>query len=436
MLYANTTLIWPTSKNDPNSMIPKTADLRGINYYYRAKHLITYNATDSKFLCIKDTSGYIYRSIFQQGLDGDIIDTCIIGDLIYVLSYMGMGKLSIYQGSLQSGYDDGIISFIEYQLPFYTPSIANTNGETFLTDGQMRYLCYHPRYCSIFNKGTDLMLLLGLRPYSNNMDSIENLGYNPNPVMCQYIVNYDLIGIFKGYTRVDDFVSTQSPYIDLLDKTKLNGLHITGFYHDGIITLLGENLGSAPNQYAGALKVLKFNTTVNDTSNMHGLSYNTTYTIHSLIPFIAGPYRNYDSITSYGRKFCALINNKIFIGNILMLDIYSYRIGEIYSTTIDLGTVSSNSLVRKYIRIANKSPQYNYNNLRIISGDSNLNLALVDTTTHTPISPFAESIQVTNTLCVGDYVDICIQFQTGVLTENMCEYYTSKLTFTASTEML
>ena len=45
-----------------NNMITKTADLRGINYYYRAKHLITYNATDSKFLCIKDTRNTVNKS--------------------------------------------------------------------------------------------------------------------------------------------------------------------------------------------------------------------------------------------------------------------------------------------------------------------------------------------------------------------------------------
>jgi len=336
--------------------------------------------------------------------------------------------MAICIGSLQLARDESTVQLMEYWLPGYRdPWVENPpSGVTTLNmltrvwnathDGSMRYLKYHPKYCSMFNKGDTLYLILGM---SHDVNS------NFPPEMGQWLVAYDLIGTFYEYYKLDDTPSPPVPIIPgstarrplLIENDKLNGLAVMGCYHDGIVSIVAE--GQHYNDpLTGAQKTLKLVRTPG--SGIGTLEVETQ-------PFFTGPFRRAgDAMTVHGRNVFFLVNNRLFQGDVYMLEVFCTN--DFFTTAIDMGIVASGQTVRRRVWITNRSPYYTYSNLIIEARDARVSLAIAED--DEPVPPFTDRIRIPGELPVGATTSFFAQLSAPIIhEENMVKTFYDRLSF-------
>lgn len=332
----------------PEQRLPSTSVLTGLAWDYTDASVVTYDKTETKLIWINSSNGTIITSAVMDTPVNEVIGMSAFQDQLYILTYEGDGHLKVFTGSLSQGRKDSTMYVVEHEVPYSTANPYNL-ASLFQQSHSLpvAYLRYHPDFCNIFHIGASVYLLLGI---ANNVTSGEiprELG--------QYIVEYDLSGVFTSQVKIDQTDTGRKATI-----LGLNGTAVSATYHDGAVVLLCRELGTSnPNV-------------------IHAISYkNNEAELKDTFWYLPGSVNPYGDIMVKGRWAFTLIGNKIMKSEVIMIAL-NMEAGWPSQLTVDLGTLSSGQIVYRRISCKNISPVTTYKELAVTSTDPNLSLSAKD----------------------------------------------------------
>ncbi len=347
MLYGQTRLLFPQKRHvaDP-TMAAGGVDLAGVAFDQETGHVVTYAQSSGKLYWLVVSSGDVVQSAFAPlPLGSKLVDMCQFANVLYLLVYTGDGHLSICVGSLQQGRDTGHMTFEEYPVPYLVPATGNVWLSTHAPFPE--YLRYHPHYCSIANCGHQLFLLIGV---SDDVESVAppNLG--------QYLVHYDLSGLFTAATLLDastppnPFASPPTPAMRPPTLANVyNGLGMAIAYREGGLTLMAEN----------------FQHDVGATKESRLFSESVQTPPERTTKFITGPFGIGTSLHLSARHHFFIANGRLYQAGISPFSIGATDALGLYRDTIDMGIVPHGGVVEKHVTLTNLNYQVTYKNIWI-----------------------------------------------------------------------
>lgn len=356
MFHSRTRLLYPKKHSNPEFHLAQGAILAGVAFDYEEGMVLTYNQHAGTLCWLDISSGDMVRSAIAPLPNNNyVVDFCHFENIIYMLVYTDVGHMSIFTGNLQIGRDTGFIEFDEYPMPYYTPPSTHVWGLTHAPTPE--YVRYHPRYCSITNCGHELFVLLGT--------SEDVAGIAP-ATLGQYVVHYDLSGLFKNVHKVDESswvgATTGLPARAIRPdplSNNYNGLHLAIDYREGSLLFFTENAG----YNAGAIREAFYT----------GIELENPPARTS--SFLIGPFTEFNSMCSAGKYSFYLVNNRIFRADVMAFELQDVVTPGLYSQTIDLGYIVAGMSLSKPVRLVNTSLRMIYKNLIIESRDPNMQVA-------------------------------------------------------------
>ena len=398
MYYTNTRLLWPLGSYNAEYQIPEAADLRGLAYDYTDHSVITYDAVETKLMWISRDDASVRASCLVDVPVDDVLGLSQFNDYCYILNHEGGGKLAVYTGSLQQGRSDGVMKVSRFEVPFSDRVPPGNNVWNMTHAAVTRYLKYHPKYTNIFNIGPTVYLLAGLSDDIESDTVPTNLG--------QYIIEFDLIGLFRNPILVD--LSTRGNRGYAIDKP--NGTAVACTHHDGVMSLLCREI--ATNQ-PNVIHSLKYKLG-------SPLAYETSW-------YVAGELRKGSDILAAGRWLYSLIEGRIYKSEIMMIKL-EMEDGWPNTNTLDLGNLSSAQVAFRRVRCKNVAPATTYYDMVISSRDSMLLLSRDESSDTTR---YNDTISLPGPLRPGDVFTFCVCLTAPVVNDdNFTPYqYYDKINF-------
>lgn len=400
MYYTNTRLLYPPAMSDPEYRIPETAKLRGLAYDYTDHSLVTYDEVEKKLMWISRDDSSVRASVIMDPEVKQVLGLSHFNDFMYILDYEGDGHLAVYTGSFQQGREDGIIKLVRFEVPFSQSDTIGTGHIWDLTHEPVpRWLKYHPDFCNIINIGPTIYLLIGLADDVTPGKIPSELG--------QYIVEFDLLGLFRNQIKVD-LTPRSSSRPRTIDMP--NGLAKACAAHDGIMALLCREINQLqPN----VIHVLKHRLG-------QPLQYETSW-------YVAGELHQGSAMIAAGKWLYTLIDNRIYKSEIMMIKLHMQD-GWPNTQTLDLGNLSSGQVVFRKVRCQNIAPVTTYHDLTISSRDSLLLLSREDKVDE---NDYADTITIPGKIKPGDTFEFCICLTAPIINEEtFAPYqYFDRLTF-------
>lgn len=402
MYYANARTLYPTDSPllTPEQQIPETAVLTGLAWDYTDATVITYDKTEAKLMWIQSSNGALVASATVDAQIDDVIGMASFQDRLYILTYEGDGHLAVFTGVLSHARATSILYVTRHDVPYST---ANPLGQSLfeLTHSvPPMYLKYHPDFCNIFTIGASVYLLLGV---ADNVTS----GTVP-PELGQYIVEYDLSGLFRSQVSVD-FTGSGSPRLKTMQG--VNGTAVSATFHDGALALLCKELGEE-----GQPSIIHVLTYINK-----ALSWKDSFC------YISGSVNPYGDLMVRGRYAYILTGNRILKSEVMMIAL-DLDNGWPSSSTIDLGNLSSGQTVYRKIKCWNASPASLYKELVVSSTDPNLTLSLAESPS---VYAYSDNIVISQPLAPGDSFEFWVCLTAPIVRhEEFAPYqYYNKLMF-------
>lgn len=199
------------------------------------------------------------------------------------------------------------------------------------------YLNYNPKFCSIFNMGTQLYLVLGITSNASSSTPPNDLG--------QWLVQYDKLGSFISYYNLDTSPESGVRYGTV---GNLNGTHVASTYHDGVVTTIGMGYKTLP-----VMRTLYFNS---ETS----LSFSDS-------KFLVGDSHVGTSLAASINRMFIVYDNRLYTSDIIMFDMYSDNVMELRTTCVDVGVVTPSGSTVRQVDIENITPVYTMKNIVVRS---------------------------------------------------------------------
>lgn len=398
MYYINTRLLWPLGSYNAEYQLPEAADLRGLAYDYTDHSVITYDAVEAKLMWISRDDASVRASCLVDVPVDDVLGLSQFNDYCYILNHEGGGKLAVYTGSLQQGRSDGVMRVSRFEVPFSDRVPTGNNVWNMTHAAVTRYLKYHPKYTNIFNIGPTVYLLAGLSDDIESDTVPANLG--------QYIIEFDLIGLFRNPILVD--LSTRGNRGYAIDKP--NGTAVACTHHDGVMSLLCREIATSQPNVIHSLKY-KLGSP---------LSYETSW-------YVAGDLRKGSDILAAGRWLYSLIEGRIYKSEIMMIKL-EMEDGWPNTNTLDLGNLSSAQVAFRRVRCKNVAPATTYYDMVISSRDSMLLLSRDESS---DTNRYNDTISLPGPLRPGDVFTFCVCLTAPVVNDdNFTPYqYYDKINF-------
>lgn len=402
LYYANAKTLYPPDSPalTPEQQIPEGAVLTGLAWDYTDATVITYDKTEAKLMWIQSSTGSLVASATVDSQIDDVIGMTSFQDRLYILTYEGDGHLAVFTGVISNARDTSVLSVTRHDVPYSTANPLNLPLFDLTHTVPPRYLRYHPDFCNIFSIGSSIYLLIGVANNTTSGTVPAELG--------QYVVEYDLNGIFRSQVSVDF-----TPAGKGRDRTILgvNGTAVAAAYHDGALALLCREVES-----------------VNHPSVVHVLTYiNKQVTYKDSFWYIVGNITPYGDLMVRGRYAYILTGNRIMKSEVMMIALDMDN-GWPSSSTVDLGNLASGQTVYRKLTCWNASPASLYKELVVSSTDPNLTISAKDNPSE---YDYSDNIVITQPLYPGDSFSFWVCLTAPVVrNEEFAPYqYYNKLVF-------
>ena len=404
MYYTNARLLWPNSVLNAEFRLPEAAQLQGLTYDFTDHSLVTYDAAENKIMWISRDDAAVRASAEVATDVHEVMGMCQFDGRLYMLSYEGDGHAAVYNGSLTEARENYVLNLTRHALPYnvYIPTGVSLWDRTHAAT--IKYMRYHPDFCSIFNVGPSIYLILGL---ANNVSK----DVTP-PELGQYFVEYELNGTMRYHTRLD--YTVQNRRWDGMPNT-LNGTAVAAVYHDGCVDLLCRDKSNSAND-SNIIHTVK-----HDTRNLAGpLTFESAW-------FLSGHAGYNTDMTHAGRQVYLLIDNRIYRSDIVMLKA-ELDGGWPNTQTIDLGNMCPNQLAYRSVTIKNVSMVTTYYDIVISSDDPLLTISLENSLADKDYAPTVKLLQA---VAPGDTFTMYVRLASPNIVEGARTpyQYLSKISF-------
>lgn len=374
MYYANTKMLYPPDAPilTPEQRLPDTAKLSGLAWDYTDATLVTYDKTEAKLMWIQSSHGSLVASATVDSSIDEVIGMASFKDQLYILTYEGDGHLAVYTGVLSMARATSVLNVSRHDVPYSTanPMSLPVFDQTHTVPPM--YLRYHPDFCNIFTIGPSVYLLIGVADTVTSGTVPTELG--------QYIVEYDLNGLFRSQTSVD--LNTVANFPRPYTVLGPNGTAVAATYHDGALVLMCREIGVG--DYPSVIHVLTYSS--------RQVNYLESFW------YMVGTINPYGDLLVRGRYAYSLMGNRIMKSDVLMISL-DMESGWPSTATVDLGNLASGQTVYRKLRCKNISPVSTYRQLVVHSNDPNLQLSTSDDPT---IYDFAGSVTINQPIAPGD----------------------------------